>query len=102
MLYYLTHEKNMYTHLGSFSLPFHARVIPVIQPLDIAVNRSLKNYLIQCTERKRLSQLKCNDISKNIYIKSPDRNVVLRTVLDFIKTDKTGYSGFKKIVTMIH
>lgn len=68
-----------------------------LQPLDVAVNKSLKSFIASRCEKRKLNQTNVVDISKDIIIDVPERSQVIGDVCDFTDNDYTGKNGFKAI-----
>lgn len=75
-----------------------SRTTSKLQPLDVAVNKPLKDFVKRRYEDFKLNQFFNSNISQNVVIQSPTRDNVIMDVVEFLKNDKSGISGWKKIV----
>lgn len=65
--------------------------------MDIAVHKSLKDYIKNKSEEEKINQIKFIDIDDDIYLKAPNRSDIILEVCDFCERDKTGRNGFSRI-----
>lgn len=62
------------------------------------VNKPLKDFVKRRCEDFKLNQFFNSNISQNVVIQSPTRDNAIMDVVEFLKNDKSGISGWKKIV----